>query len=186
MDGLFFTADTHFGHAAVIGISRRRRPDGTPLGSVAAMDEMLVAAWNATVGARDTVWHLGDFARARTEEEATRAQALLRRLNGRIHLVLGNHDALIGLPGFGWAEVAAAAELRVPGGPRLLLSHLAPRSVPEDALALHGHSHGRGADGSRRIDVGVDAAARWAGAMRPVALEEIRDRAAMLGGGAGE
>ncbi len=53
---LLFTSDHHFGHGGARGLFQR------PFASVAAMDEAMVARWNAAVAADDEVWHLGDFA----------------------------------------------------------------------------------------------------------------------------
>ena len=52
----FFTSDHHFGHAGARGLFRR------PFGSVAEMDQAMAVRWNEVVGAKDEVWHLGDFA----------------------------------------------------------------------------------------------------------------------------
>ena len=46
---LFFTADTHFGHANII------RYCGRPFADAAAMDGALIAIWNAAVAPGDTV-----------------------------------------------------------------------------------------------------------------------------------
>jgi hypothetical protein len=43
---IFFTSDTHFGHAGALALYRR------PFASVAAMDEGLVERWNETGSAR--------------------------------------------------------------------------------------------------------------------------------------
>ena len=54
------------------------------------MNDGLVERWNSVVGKDDTVIHLGDFSfgnRAKVEEAFS-------RLNGKIDLVLGNHDRL--------------------------------------------------------------------------------------------
>ncbi|HSV28042.1 MAG TPA: metallophosphoesterase family protein [Candidatus Omnitrophota bacterium] len=155
----FFTSDTHFGDHRVLNLYRR------PFTSVAAMDEALVAAWNATVEPDDEIWHLGDFAMPKV------AAAVLARLNGRKHLVAGNNDpeAVRGLPG--WASVADYAELSLDGA-RLVLCHYPFRSwngMGKGALNLHGHSHGRMKPLPRQVDVGVDV---WA--MRPVTLAEIQ------------
>jgi calcineurin-like phosphoesterase family protein len=65
------------------------QPDGSPLrpfDSVEEMDETMVANWNAVVGPRDTVYHLGDVVIPRASLK------ILDRLNGRKILVRGNHD----------------------------------------------------------------------------------------------
>jgi len=51
----FLTADTHLGHGRLVESGSR------PFADVSAMDEAIVARWNAVVGHDDDVWHLGDF-----------------------------------------------------------------------------------------------------------------------------
>lgn len=158
---VFFTADTHFGHGGALGLYRR------PFASVAAMDAAMLAAWQATVGPDDEVWHLGDFAVGRRVDAA----GLLAALPGRKHLVTGNNDpaAVTALPG--WASVQPYAELVLDGTP-LVLCHYAFRTwrdMGRGAWNLHGHSHGRLPRLAHQADVGVDA---WS--FRPVALAEIR------------
>lgn len=52
------------------------------------MNKTLVENWNRTIGQTDIVYHLGDFCFAGSAEW----HYLLSKLNGRIHLILGNHD----------------------------------------------------------------------------------------------
>lgn len=52
------------------------------------MNEELINRWNSVVGKEDVVWHLGDFGMG-DKDFITVARA---RLNGRIYLILGNHD----------------------------------------------------------------------------------------------
>ncbi len=78
---IYFTADTHFGHESVIRFCAR------PFACAAEMDEALIENWNSRVGGSDTVYILGDlFFRSEHPEE------ILRRLKGRKHLIVGNHD----------------------------------------------------------------------------------------------
>jgi calcineurin-like phosphoesterase family protein len=85
---VFFTSDTHFGHAGARGLYRR------PFDSVAAMDAAMLDRWNATVDPKDEIWHLGDFAHDVSETAMT-------ELLGRKHLITGNNDppATTGLAG---------------------------------------------------------------------------------------
>ena len=159
---VWFTADTHFNHAGALSLYRR------PFGSVAAMNEAMIARWNEAVRPDDEVWHLGDFA-LRTSAEA--AGALLQRLNGCKHLVTGNNDPpeIAGLEA--WASVHAYAELSVEGR-RLVLCHYAFRTwngMAKGSLNLHGHSHSRLKPLPRQTDVGVDG---WD--FRPVAVQQMR------------
>jgi calcineurin-like phosphoesterase family protein len=159
---VWFTADTHFGHAGALALYRR------PFASVADMNAVMMARWNETVGPTDDVWHLGDFA-LRTSAEA--AADLLRQLSGRKHLVTGNNDppAILALPD--WSSVQAYAEITVEGR-RVVLCHYAFRTwngMAKGVLNLHGHSHGRLKPLPRQTDVGVDA---WD--FRPIAVSRLR------------
>jgi len=79
---VFFTSDTHFCHANIIKFC------GRPFKDVHEMNEVLIDNWNKTVGPHDIVYHLGDFCFA----GSAAWHSLLGQLNGRIHLILGNHD----------------------------------------------------------------------------------------------
>ena len=77
----YFTSDQHFGHFNIIRLSHR------PFASADEMDEAMIAKWNTKVKSADTIYVLGDlFFRSANLEP------ILKRLNGRKHLVLGNHD----------------------------------------------------------------------------------------------
>jgi calcineurin-like phosphoesterase family protein len=161
---VWFTADTHFGHAGALGRFKR------PFASVDAMNEALVAGWNAVVRPGDEVWHLGDFA---LRMPAERMGALLARLNGRKHLITGNNDTAETAGLAGWDSVGAYAELTV-DEVRLVLCHYAFRTwngMYKGAYNLHGHSHGQLAGMTRQVDVGVDV---WD--FRPVTLHTIKAR----------
>lgn len=107
----FFTSDSHFFHKNIIGYCDRpwnsgRDGDGKLVVTdedVEKMNETMIELWNDTVGKDDVVWHLGDFCLGKKEnfdflfpvEERDAAGNPVRRssrLNGKINLVLGNHD----------------------------------------------------------------------------------------------
>jgi calcineurin-like phosphoesterase family protein len=146
---VFFTADTHFGHAGALALYRR------PFASVPEMNAAMVARWNETVGAEDDVWHLGDLALRTTAADAA---ALLRALNGRKHLITGNNDPPDITALSQWSSTRAYAEIAVDGR-LLVLCHYAFRTwngMRKGALNLDGHSHGRLKPLPRQVDVGVD------------------------------
>jgi calcineurin-like phosphoesterase family protein len=158
---IFFTSDTHFGHAGARSLYRR------PFDSVPDMDAAMCDRWNATVGPDDEIWHLGDFA---VGLPAARMAELLGRLNGRKHLITGNNDLPETTSLAGWSSVHPYAEIEVEGS-RAVLCHYAFRTwrnMSRGWLNLHGHSHGRLAPLPRQVDVGVDA---WD--FRPVTLAQI-------------
>lgn len=150
MPRVFFTGDTHFGHRGII------EDCGRPFKSDEEMDETLIENWNRQVGATDHVWHVGDFA-------WRNHLAYLKRLNGRIHLIVGNHDKMAA---YARKEFAAVYELydgRVtanPSDPRFFLIHYPMVSWPrksQGTIHLYGHVHGRyDRPGDPAIDVGVD------------------------------
>lgn len=82
---IFFTSDTHFGHANIINYCSR------PFRNVDQMDDILIENWNSKVGAKDEVYHLGDFAMY-GKGAAGYAINAAESLNGRIYLIKGNHD----------------------------------------------------------------------------------------------
>jgi len=81
-EDIFFTADTHWGHRNIINYCQR------PFSCIKEMDEALIVNWNKVVGKDDIIFHLGDFAMG----GPTEWNRILDRLNGRIYLIMGNHD----------------------------------------------------------------------------------------------
>ena len=82
-DKIYFTSDTHFSHSKIIGFCNR------PFEDVEQMNETMIERWNNVVGENDIVFHLGDFCLG----GSTEWNRILDRLNGKIYLVLGNHDS---------------------------------------------------------------------------------------------
>ena len=161
----FFTADTHFGHSAIIKLCNR------PFRSLAEMNEGLIANWNAVVGPEDRVFHLGDFC----FKGSKLAMETLPKLQGRITFVRGNHDTENTARLDRWEACHDIIELKH-GGKRLVLCHYPMLEWPgawRGAIHLHGHTHGRIGPNARRCDVGVDV---WD--YRPVTIEEIEARLA--------
>ena len=79
---IFFTADLHLGHANIIKHCSR------PFSSVEEMDEHLIRAWNSRVRPKDSVYIIGDLIFRSTASP----ESYLNRLQGKKHLILGNHD----------------------------------------------------------------------------------------------
>lgn len=157
----YFTADHHFGHTKIIDHCAR------PFGSIEEHDRELVERWNAVVGPRDVVWHVGDFAYAGDRDAARR---IFLKLHGQKHLIRGNHDAAW-VRDLGWSSVRDYADIAV-DGKRVILCHYALRvwtGMRKGAIMLYGHSHGRLPGNAQSCDVGVDA---WD--FRPVDLETIK------------
>jgi calcineurin-like phosphoesterase family protein len=88
----FLISDTHFGHRNIIRYCDR--PFWTDKSTdpydedVSRMNETMIKNWNDVVGVDDVIYHLGDFAFL----DKAKLTELRWRLNGRIRLVMGNHD----------------------------------------------------------------------------------------------
>lgn len=157
----WFTSDTHFGHKNIIKYSNR------PFNSVDEMDEAMIANWNARVKPNDDVYHNGDFAFHKNPDR------YLCRLNGRKHLIIGNHDSDVCINSTYWESTQPYLELVV-NNTKLVLCHYAMRvwnRSHHGALMLYGHSHGSLPGTNQSLDIGVDC---WD--YKPVNLFEIMDR----------
>lgn len=153
MPEVWFTSDTHYGHANVIEYSKR------PYADVEEMDEALVMNWNNVVRPGDQVYHLGDFAFC----DEGRATRIAKRLMGQKFLVFGNHDKRLRrckefLSQWIWARDLEGITVH---GQRIVLCHYAMHVWNQShrgAWQLHGHSHGSlPVDPTKlRMDVGVD------------------------------
>lgn len=144
---IWFTSDTHYGHANVIKYCNR------PFDDVNHMNEALIQNYNEVVRPSDMIFHLGDFAFDREPER------FFRRLNGHIHLVIGNHDNRKFLRNCPFVWIKDVHYLR-DGNERFWLSHYAHLRWPKShrgTYHLFGHSHGDLKGYGRSMDVGVDA-----------------------------
>ncbi|MFD1428948.1 metallophosphoesterase [Lacticaseibacillus mingshuiensis] len=165
----FFIADTHFFHTDLLG-----QNDFAPrlFDSVEAMDEALIAAWNARVDDNDVVYHLGDIA---MNPEAMPSEgevaALLARLNGRIVFIKGNHDynsrfkylaahdpGWHGQPRYQFHEVGTIIK---DDHTQFIMTHYPLMlGITSQTLNLHGHIHHSMVPLAENINVGVDAPER--------------------------
>ena len=171
---VYFTADTHFNHANIIKFCNR------PFNDVEQMNETLINNWNCVVNKDDTVFHLGDFCLGGAAEWTR----LLDRLNGKIYLILGNHDLKNIRQGFiqRFEHVSMQMFITV-DKQKMYLSHypfLCFEGGYKEVWQLFGHVHTRknntGIDAERlqylyptQYDVGVDN-----NDFKPVSFEEVK------------
>lgn len=81
----YYIADLHFYHKNIIKYENR------PFSSIEEMNEHMISEWNKKVKEKDEVYILGDFAFTNGEN----ANKLLKRLNGKKYLIIGNHDSFL-------------------------------------------------------------------------------------------
>lgn len=183
---VYFTSDLHLGHDNVIKFDNR------PFSSVEEMDEELIKRWNSKVKPGDLVYVLGDLIwKSKTNEAAD----ILRRLNGQIILIKGNHDRffhndkvkkiLAGIKDYD--DICVTLKDGTPK--RCILSHY---FIPmynghfHGAIHLHGHSHVT-AEAKEEVEIAKELNKRGfpnkiynVGCMlwnyEPVTLDEILER----------
>ena len=150
----WITSDLHLSHANIL----KYCPESRKFKDKDHMNECIIEIWNATVAPEDTVYLLGDVAFCGPDK----ALQYLRRLNGTIHLITGNHDrkALKSKPFRNFfASVQDYLELTVEGT-KVVLFHYPIHSwngMYRGSICLHGHCHGNKTGIHGRIkDVGMD------------------------------
>ena len=142
----FFTSDTHFNHANIIRFCNR------PFKDVEQMNEVMITNWNNAISKDDTVFHLGDFCLGGAAEWTK----ILDHLNGKIYLIMGNHDLKNIRQGFISRFEHVAMQMRIEiGKKRIYLCHYPflcfEGSYKDDVWQLFGHVH------TRRSNSGIDA-----------------------------
>lgn len=95
-ENVWFISDNHFSHKNIIKYCNRPWNHGKDENGelivtdedVQEMDNEMIRRWNSVVGKNDIVWNLGDFCFGGKEN----AERIFPQLNGKINLVMGNHD----------------------------------------------------------------------------------------------
>ncbi len=169
---LYFVSDLHIGHSRIMQYTNR------PFSSLEEMNEALIDNWNKTVSSKDEVYNLGDFSFLSFEDTC----AVLRKLNGNHHLILGNHDKIIireqdeflrqGL----FKSIQNYKEIKYEKQ-KIIMLHYALRvwnGSHHNSISLHGHSHGSLDPYGLSLDVGVDCK-EITSEYRPISFVEIME-----------
>ena len=155
MKNYWFTSDWHLHHKNILKFTKR------PYSSLEDMHEAYIEWNNKNVSENDEVWNLGDL----TFGQLDVTKSILKRLKGKHHLVLGNHDINIsnhrnellreGL----LASVHQYKELKI-DRQKLILFHYPMRSWNNSnygSFHLFGHVHGNMEPFGKSVDVGIDS-----------------------------
>lgn len=176
---VWFTSDTHFSHDNIMKFCQR------PFKDTNDMNEQLVKKWNEMIAPDDTVFHLGDFAWGGSDNWCN----VLNKLNGHIHLIIGNHDVKNLRSNYlqFFESISFQKQITVEGR-KIYLNHYPLLTwggiyrKPDDRVwQLFGHVHSNngkgGADSGRlhyllpwQYDVGVDN-----NNYRPINFTEIKE-----------
>lgn len=184
---IYFTSDPHYGHINILKYCPNRKFD-----NIEDMNETLIKNYNEAVKPEDTCIFVGDiFFRC----PKSKAKAIMRRLNGKKILVLGNHDqSMTQMMRLGFDLACYSMSIRIDGQKvdikhypfkpkwweRLFmkakfkdlkydLRYLDRRPIDKGQFLIHGHIHSTEKFRGRQIHVGVDA---WD--MKPVSIEQIK------------
>lgn len=158
MGQIWFTSDTHFGHARAAGWRN--------FNSVETMNTELMKEWNKLIAPKDVVYVIGDFCFSPN----TYLDIIPKRLNGRKILIGGNHehhnmDKYI--PYF--SRIHGCTFIKVGGVPGIL-SHMPVHSTLLDGdrafFNIHGHLHDTHIEDKRYINVNWDITL-------PLSIEDI-------------
>lgn len=172
MSNIHFISDTHFGHKNIIQYSNR------PFSSVDEMNEAMIENWNKVVKKGDDVYHLGDVSFV----PLTETKAILKRLNGNIHIIWGNHDKTLQaniselISSQAVRSVQHYKELKI-NGSHLVLFHFGQRvwnKSHHGSIHLYGHSHGSLPPFGKSVDVGVDCK-EITSEYRPIHSDEVME-----------
>lgn len=165
LDKLFLTSDDHFFHEGILKFCNR------PFESNEHQTEELIRRWNEIVPKDGVVINHGDLCWTGSVDVIDR---LVSRLNGAIHLVLGNHDLKNRLDRRIVAEIfekkggsvsdMLTTIVRKDNDQQILSCHYPLLFWPPRMIMAHGHIHsGPNSTSSEiapfhpmRVDVGVD------------------------------
>ena len=153
---LWFTSDTHFSH------EKTRIKAARPFDNINEMNKEIIKQWNKTVKPNDIVYHLGDFGDLE----------ILKKLNGKIRLVMGNHERKEGLTveallEAGFDQVFEENVVIEVEGLRMNLIHEPSKNNP-GMFNLFGHLHNLCIVKEFGINVGQDC-----NYFRPIDFEKI-------------
>lgn len=155
----YFTSDFHLSHENILEYCKR------PFENVQQMNTVLIYNYNTIVKPEDIVYFLGDFCHFKADPEQ-----LLKRLNGNITFIKGNHDNKDSLNVLTTSAVLTIVKKEKPYETEIFLVHDPEDANPRYRITICGHVHQhwrfKRIKGIDCINVSVDA---WD--YKPVELE---------------
>lgn len=132
---IFFTSDTHFGHA---NMCKFKNYDGSrvrPFDTFEECDEVMIQNWNEMIRPQDKIYFLGDLTFNKNY-----ADKIMPRLNGRKCMIRGNHD----LYKLNWYSLWFYDIRGCHNFENFLMTHIPvhPESKGRFKMNIHGHLHG--------------------------------------------
>lgn len=143
----YFTSDHHFGHSNIIDFELR------PFENIDHMNTEMISRWNNTVRKQDIVYHAGDFSFL-NKEDTTK---IFDKLNGRIRLIMGNHDRARSVSWWKSVGFEEVYEYPICYKDFYWVSHepmYMNKHIPY--VNMHGHTHGTKIEGKSFINLCVE------------------------------
>lgn len=165
VEKIWFTSDWHLGHKNIIHLSNR------PFKTIEQHDEFIVRRFNELVQPDDIVWILGDIS---FNQSYKKYADLFGRLNGKISVVLGNHDNrqhLLRCKQDGLIQDVRESKILNVGDKTIHLTHYPLRewhNFSKGGLHAYGHCHGGIPDYGKSTDVSLEC---WE--YEPVEVQEF-------------
>ncbi len=157
---IYFTADWYLGHNNTVRYCERPFKDGN------AMDKTLIHNHNSIVTKDDIVYMVGDYS-LKSAEHRLWIEKVTQKLNGQLHLILGNHDRL---NPFIYEEIGFASVHTWLKVEEFILVHdPAKACLFPNNIVLTGHIHNLFKKVKNVVNVGVDV---WD--FKPVSIERVR------------
>lgn len=172
MSEVFVIGDTHFNHARSLKFETKTGLKYRDFESVSQMNEIMIENWNRVVSKRDVVWHLGDVYFGDSEG----ADKILKSLNGRKKLILGNHDSgkdPILQRNFSEIKLWEKLKWKSMSGKGYVLTHI-PLIESEFlgmVLNIHGHVHLNSLEGDKWFNASCEVIN-----FTPISISEIIER----------
>jgi calcineurin-like phosphoesterase family protein len=169
-----FTSDPHFLHSRICEFTSRKLET-----TQENHEEWLINIWNSQVNKCDKIYVLGDLSFHKKYEQIS---SIMRRLNGQIFIIKGNHDSLEDLERLKFDKLIQDwymyKEIRLEKQP-VVLFHFPIAAFHKQAHGswhLHGHSHGSYVIPKGKIlDVGLDSAYNIYGDHRFFTEQDVKE-----------
>lgn len=164
LDKIFFTSDLHLLHPKIVKIQDRPT-------TIEEHDEWLINRINSKVGKKDELYILGDVSMA----PRIPTESLIDKMNGKKHLILGNHDNNIKTSNR-FESISQIKDFIFKGKERIhiVLCHYPMRAWNRShygSYHLYGHVHGSLKPGIQSFDIGVDSNNYY-----PLSLREVLEK----------
>lgn len=186
MEKIWFTSDLHFGHRRILNfVPNRIKEFNLNLEEenvIETHDNLLIEKWNNAISKHDIVYILGDVSFVSSDD----TKKILEKLNGKKHLIIGNHDSPCSSLSNYFVSTSQIKEVTfkkihysfLEEDLHCILCHyplIAWNRRMHGSVMLHGHTHGSICDinlnsEELRIDIGFDSKL---GNCNFISLEEV-------------